>query len=402
MSERLQDVQDLLNLKAIEQQMLDTHKTLEKFIEKSNDEIKAAGTASAETKSAVDRLAEKAIELGDKIADLEQKQAVRFDDKPQRKSPGELLVESDEFKSMLLHQRKSARVEIKTAIVSDYDGGMSQPMVAGDRLNMVWHEPNRQLRIRDILPKGRTTSNTVFFPKEGTFTSAAAVVVGGSPTYIADNVSKPEAALTFTSDSEVVCTIAHWIPVSKQAMDDSAFLAAYVNSRLMYGLKLKEETELLTGTGLLGTISGINTNSTAYAQAESPNLYSTDLDFIADAIRQAQQANYEPNAIILNPRNAWNIYLSKGTDDHYLYANPTAGAPLSLWGKPVVVTNSQTAGTFTVLDTQTFMLVDREDASVSISYEEGNNFTKNMVTVLAEERICLLAFSTSGCIKGTF
>ena len=73
-----------------------------------------------------------------------------------------------------------------------------------------------------------------------------------------------------------------------------------------------------------------------------------------------------------------------------------------LWGMQVVVTNSQTAGTFTVLDPMTFQIFDREDAAVEISYEDSTNFQKNMATIRAEERLALVAYSTSGCIKGTF
>lgn len=403
-NERLDGVQEVLNLKAIEQQMLDTHMTLEKWIEKSTGEIETAGKASQETKAAVDKLAEKSIALGDKIAELEQKQAQRFDNQPQTKSPGELLVESEGFKLMMQHKTKSARVEVKTAIVNDYTGGMSQPLVAGDRLNMVWHEPNRMLRIRDILPKGRTTSNTVFFPKELVFTNSAAEVrnTSVSPIVQADNVTKPESAITFTSDSEVVATIAHFIPVSKQALDDSVFLQSYVNSRLMYGLKLVEETQLLTGTGVTGYISGINTNSTAYAQADSPNLYDQSIEYLRDAKAQAQVNNYEPTVVILHPRDWSDIeLLREASNGQFIVGNPLAQIGSRLWGMDVVVSNSQTAGTFTVLDPNCFMLVDREDASVEISFEDSTNFQKNMATIRAEERLALLCFSILGVIKGT-
>ena len=139
----------------------------------------------------------------------------------------------------------------------------------------------------------------MFFPKENTFTNAAAVVVGGSPTISAENVSKPEAALTFTSDSEEVKTIAHWIPISRQVLDDSTVLQSYVNDRLMYGLKLTEDTQLLNGDGTLGTITGLWASRTAYAQADSPESYTTNLDFIRDAKRQAHVSNYQPDLVIL-------------------------------------------------------------------------------------------------------
>lgn len=399
----LDAAQEVINQLGIEEQMVKTNDSLESFIKKANEELKAAGEVSNETKSAVNALSEKATELGDKLADLEQKQAARFDEKEERKSVGEMFVDSDEFKSFLAHKSRDARFEYKTAIVNDYDGGMSQPLVPGDRMNMIWHEPNRRLRLRDVLPKGRTTSNTVFFPKENTFTNNAAEVrdTTASPIVTADNVTKPESAITFTSDSEVVATIAHWIPVSKQVLDDSPLLSSYIDTRLMYGLKLREDGQLLNGTGLTGYISGINTNSTAYAQADSPHSYSTALDYVADACRQLEQSNYTPQTVVLNPKDFWDIYLSKGTDGHYKYAQPTSGGPLTLWGLDVVVTNTQTAGTITVLDPMAYMLVDRQDAVVEAFEQDSTNVQKNMITIRAEERLALVSFSTSGAVKIT-
>ena len=45
-------------------------------------------------------------------------------------------------------------------------------------------------------------------------------------------------------------TLAHWIPVSRQVLDDAVALQDYINMRLMYGLKLVEENQLLNGNGI--------------------------------------------------------------------------------------------------------------------------------------------------------
>ena len=397
-------VQDVLDIKAVEAQMLKTHEALEGYIEKSNKEIEETKSASAETKQAIDKLSEKAIELGDRLADMEQKQADHYEAADEYKSPGEMLVESEEYKTMILHKRGGARVDVKTAIVNAPSSGMAQPLVAGDRLNRVWHEPNRVLRIRDVLPAGRTSSNYVFFPKENAFTNNAAVVrnTSASPIVAAENVTKPESAITFTSDSEEVVTLAHFIPVSKQALDDSDFLASYVNNRLMYGLKLTEEAQLLNGTGLTGYITGINAGATAYAQADSPHSYDESLEYIRDMKRQAQQSNYEPDVVILNPKDWSDLELKReSSNGQFIMANPHGMIPQMLWGMRVVVSNSQTAGTVTVLDSNTYQIFDREDAAVEISWEDSTNFQKNMATIRAEERLAFVCYSTSGTIKAT-
>ena len=398
----MEHVEQVLDLKAVEAQMLDTHKTLEGFIAKSNQEIEATGKASTETKAAVDKLSEQAIEIADRLAELEQKQSKRFDAEPEAKTPGDALVESDEFKTMMQHKRGGARVEFKTAIVNATPA-MNTPLVAGQRLAGVVAEPNRALRIRDVMQVGRTTSNLIFFAKENVFTNAAAVVRNtASPVVAAENITKPEAALTFTSDQEAVVTIAHFIPVSKQALSDSAFLASYVNSRLMYGLKLTEDDQLLNGTGVTGYITGLNTGATAYAQADSPQSYSTNLDYIRDAKRQCQTSNYEPDVVILNPKDWSDIELQKETGGLYIVGNPLSSLGNSLWGMRVVISNTQTAGTFTVHASQSAQIWDREDANVEISYEDSTNFQKNMATIRAEERLAFTVYNVLGTVKGTF
>ena len=395
-----QTVDQVLDQKAIEAQLLETHRTVKDWIGKSEAEIKDAKSASVETKNAIDKVAEKANELADRLASMEQKAATHYEASVVEKSIGEQVVESEDYKSWMQRKTGTTRVELKTAIVNATPS-MVQPMVAGHRLDRVVKEPDRVLRVLDVLPRGRTSSNYIFFPKENTFTSAAATVVGGSPTVIAENVSKPEAALTFTSDNAEVVTIAHWIPVSKQVLADSAFLSSYVNTRMLYGLNLEIEDEIVNGSGTLGRMTGIYTGRTAYAQAQSPNEYTTRLDYIRDAKRQGQVANYAPTHVLLNPQDWSTIELAKDSQGRYLFSNPQGVATYNLWGMTVIPSNTVTAGTFLVFSPDGAQVWDREDASVTMSYEEGNNFTKNMVTILAEARLALTIYNAGAFIGGT-
>jgi len=405
MNEKAEQVKDTVDLMAVEAQLMKNYDTLDNFIKKSEKELSDAKSVSTETKNAIEKLAEKSVELGDKIADLEQKQAQRFEEKPAPESIGEQFVKSDVYKRAMESKSGTHRLELKTTIVNAYSSGMTQPLVAGDRLNMVWHEPNRPLRIRDVLPTGRTSSNIVWFPKENAFTNNAAHQVAGSPTVQTDETALSESAITSTSDSAQVCTIGHFIPCSLQALADSDFLASYVNNRLLYGLKFKEETELLNGTGLTGTITGINAtaNSTAYAQADSPQSYSRAVDYIRDARRQAEQLNYQPSVVVLNPKNWSDIELTQDTTNQYLqgFSNPASLLPPTIWGMRVVVSNSQTAGTFTVFDPQVFQIFDREDAAVEIGYQNANDFQNLAATIRCYERLAFVCYSASGTIKGT-
>jgi len=188
-----------------------------------------------------------------------------------------------------------------------------------------------------------------------------------------------------------------------QALADSDFLASYVNNRLLYGLAFKVETELLNGTGLTGTITGINAtaNSTAYAQADSPQSYSRAVDYIRDARRQAEQLNYQPSVVILNPKNWSDIELTTETGGMYVWSSPSGLLPPTIWGMRVVVSNSQTAGTFTVMDPQVFQVFDRQAAAVEIGYQNANDFQNLAATIRCYERLAFVCYSASGTIKGT-
>jgi HK97 family phage major capsid protein len=254
--------------------------------------------------------------------------------------------------------------------------------------------------MRDLLAVGRTASNLIEFAKENVFTNNAGPQVAGSPQAF-ENVTKPESAITFTLSTAAVTTLAHWIPVSKQVLADSPMLQAYVNTRLMYGLKLKEDTQIILGTGSNGELPGLYTNRTAYTKT-SPLSFTTRIDVIRDAIRQCQNSEYEPNGIVLHSTDWASVEQAKDTQGRYLFANPQSAAQPMLWGLPVVVSNSITAGTFLVgAFDMAAQLWDREDAMIEIGLN-SDNFTKNMVTILCEERLALTIYRATDLVGGSF
>lgn len=389
----------LVDLKAVEAAMMTKHDELVATIEKATAEAKDAGSVSADTKSTVDGIAEQLNAIGDRIHQIEQKGA-HEQGASEPNDIGSDFIKSDAYKSLTNPQNPAgrARMEMKTAIINAT--GQNQPLVPADRASGIIHEPNRMLRIRDILNATGTNSNLIEFAKENVFTNNAAAQYA-SPAY--ENVTKAESGITFTLASEAVQTIAHWIPASKQVIDDSQQLQGYISGRLTYGLKLKEETQLLLGSGASGQLNGLYTQATAYT-VQSPAL-TNKLDIIREAIKQAQLSEYMPTNIVLNPQDWYEIDVSKvGTsDDRYVVGNPREMSVPRLWGLPVVLSNSITAGTFLLgAFDMGAEIKDRQQSTVEVSRENSDNFVKNMITILAEERIALVVYRPAAFIKGSF
>src|SRR6185503_16067245 len=109
---------------------------------------------------------------------------------------------------------------------------------------------------RDLIPQVRTDSNLIEFTSEATYTNNARPQGDASPGGI-EGETFAESALTFTLSNSAVVTIGHWIPASRQVLSDAGLLQGHISTRLLYGLKLEEEEELLTGNGSAGTLNGI-------------------------------------------------------------------------------------------------------------------------------------------------
>jgi HK97 family phage major capsid protein len=129
----------------------------------------------------------------------------------------------------------------------------------------------------------------------------------------------------------------------------------------------------------------------------------TFLDVLRAAMLQASLANIPPTGIVLNPTDWFKIETTKDTAGAYIIGNPQDGTNPRLWGLPVVETPAMTVDKFLVgafrYGAQIF---DRQDATVEISTEDSDNFRKNLVTILAEERLALAVYNTLAFVKGDF
>lgn len=390
---------DIKNINASLKQVSDQLKAQAETAEK---EIKAHTKLSEETKAKVDELLTKQGELQANLQNAEQKLAMLetsgLGGIEAAKSMGEQFIESEGFQAWAQRPSGNFGMDVKN-VITEGDSSAGD-LIVPQRVPGIKTNPLRRLTIRDLLTWGRTVSNSVEYVRELVYTNSAAPV--------SENPSgtKPESNITFEADQAPVVTIAHWIHASKQVLADVPMLQSYIDGRLRAGLKLKEEDQLLNGSGVGLNIDGIYTQATAYSEPTGANPQKeTLIDRLRLAMLQVALAEYSADGIVLHPTDWANVELTKTSDNAYLWANPRALAGPSLWGLPVVPTTAMTQNTFLTGVFGGGIAVqgwDREDISLSIATQDDRDFVKNMVKLLVEERLALTVFRPSAFVKGNF
>lgn len=366
---------------------------------KYEGQLREAGDVSAKTRDELKSLTQQHKELSDSFTALAQKGFTMA--KPEAvKSIGQEFIGSDAFKSFASGQSGRAKVELKNTVIGE-GGSPANPVDTlnpADRMAGVVGGAFRSLSLLDFIPKGTTTSNLVEYTKEDVFTNDAAETREGA--------AKPESDITFTLVSAPVRTIAHFLKVSKQVMDDAPAVATYIDTRLRHGVLNRLQTQIVNGNGTSPNLAGIlaSGNSTTVTAATGD----TKFDFANKLKYAVVAAEYTPSVYMINPAD-WGAIerIKKGTGDlSYVGADGVVayvnnGLTPTLWGLPVVASNAVPAGTLICAASDAMMLWERTGVVVEAFEQDGDNVQKNLVTIRAEMRGAFSVFRAAAIQKGT-
>lgn len=372
------------NVKALGAELTGKMSAGEKSIGDLKDQVDNALTLMNEAKTRLD--------------EVEQKQArTGSDEVEHQKSLGQQMFESEQFKSYAENPRNGARATLQVKDITSATTaapGSAGALTTPQRQAGIISPPNQMLHIRDLIASGTTNSNSIEYIRETGFTNNAAA-------QSAEGALKAKSDIQFADETSAVRTIAHYIKASRQILDDAAQLESYIGGRLMYGLKLVEDRQLLNGDGLTGNLKGIVPQATAFADAASLADY-TVMDQLRLAMLQAVLAEYPASGHVLNPIDWAIMELSKDKEGRYIIGQPQGTTNPTMWGLPVVSTQAMGVGKFLTgafnMGAQVF---DRQQASIAIATENEDDFVKNMITILCEERLALAVYRPEAFITGT-
>ena len=352
--------------------------------------------------------ADKAQELGAKQADLarelleirQKNEAVPA--KAEAKSVGESFVADKAYTDFVSGAATSARA----VITLDKGDSTSTPTKVGissapDVTSLapsfyagVFGTPNVPQKIEPLIPHIAVTTDSVDYVTVADTIGAEGVAEAGAI---------PESKFTPTLAKANVVNVAHYTKITKQLADDAPALAAYINTKMLYGLQNKVENQIVNGNGTAPQLKGLlATGSYTDASAQltgAKNLF--DLLLLLQGV--AETAAYEPEALVLNPMTWAQLAMEKDSQGRYLLGGPGLAANKSVWGIPVVTSSAVPAGKFIFGNfTQAVTIYDRQQVAVEMTNTNEDDFTHYLYTIRASRRLALAVEVPAGIFAGDF
>ena len=320
---------------------------------------------------------------------------------PYSGSPGSQFIESAEFKAWA-GNGTSAEFEVKdvfttmTAPTTTLGFGHTQR----DTMIPLQH---RTGRVRDLFNAQKTTANLIEYYKVTGLVNAAAGVPERDTTPNPDVFAlKPQSTLNFAPSQAPVRTVAHWEAAHRNVLDDEPQLRGIIDNELLYGLRLVEDAQILSGSGAGENLLGILNTPGIQTQDRGVSADGTNrADAVRKAITKVMLANYEATGVVLHPNDWERIELAKDNEARYLITVGVAvGAEQRLWRLPVVDTPAIADGTALVgafgLGAQ---LYDRAAATIRMAEQHADFFLRNAIVVLAEQRLAMAVKRPESFVK---
>lgn len=363
---------------------------LQAAIDKFEGQLKDKGNVDTEVKGEVRELSEQFKSLSAQMVELAQKQTAAAQVEVKPVSAAEEFVKSEQFKQLVTGNTQRARFEVKNTVTS------GSTTVFPDQKPGIIPGNFAPLSIRSALTSIAVSTNMVNALREASWTNSAAEVSQGA--------AKNESDVTFEQYNVPITTVAHWIKISNQLLADAPAVVAYIETRLRDGLAQRIDAQLLNGNGTSPNLSGLTDsgNFTAYT--------ATSDDLLVDAINRAKYALWAtgnaPDTVIVNPADWGALERTRetytGGAGEYLYGMPGMAAGMNPFGVNVVLSNNMAAGKFLIGALRTSaVLYNRSGAVIEMGYV-NSDFTQNLITIRAEERLGLGVERPAGLLYGNF
>lgn len=302
------------------------------------------------------------------------------------KSTGRFEMELKDVHASKIHQKSSITLD-------NSDGSI----VPADYRPGIVHDPDRQVHVRQFLQTASTNSNNVPFVFEDDYTDGTDITGEGS--------LKPESTAELVLKNAPVVKIAAHMKVAEEQLEDVAGLSGYLTTRGTTKYRLKEDSQLLYGTGSNGQLEGLTVAASDYSRVLSNSTASNEYDVLLDAIAQLAGREFVASGIMMNPVDWYNLLRAKDTGGNYILPDAVrfGVSPAQVDGVPIIRNTAIEAGDFLVANfAQMATLYDRRGVNVRFYDQNEDDAIKNLVTIVIEGRLALPIYLPTAGVYGDF
>ena len=245
--------------------------------------------------------------------------------------------------------------------------------------------PPAEPHIRNYMARGATNSNSVRYVQ---MTRGE-----GGVGMVAEAGLKPQMDYDLTLADAPVRKIAGHIRISDEMLDDIPFLSTLLAVQGLEDLMLKEDAQILYGTGTGEDLKGISVYTQAALalgtfRVATPNLY----DILIALRLQVRKKKYRVSAAMISPVQWAVMQTLKDTQGRYLFpdlqVNPNQ--PVNIAGMTVVENLAVADGDIFVGNFASgAYLLDRKQSTIKYFDQDRDNAIKNLITIVIEERVAL-------------
>lgn len=256
----------------------------------------------------------------------------------------------------------------------------------------------RELTYAQAVSVGSLGGNTAFWIEE--------TDEEGTPIMVAEAATKIQLDVQYVEKTAKAKKIAVFTKVSTELMADIPQLITMIENNLMKRLDIALETQLFTGNNVGQNLNGLKTLATTFAagalalKVDNAN----ELDVFEAIALQVKIAFGTAECLFINPSSMAKIKLLKDSTGRPIWKDyVTTNGMMEVSGMKIVESTAVTADEFMGGDTKVMNYLIRSETSIEIGLD-GNDFTKNLKTLLLEKRVVQFASANdvATIVKGDF
>ncbi len=293
-------------------------------------------------------------------------------------------------------KEKHLSIEVKATQTSADIGSNSMGTVLPD----IGQIPVRKAVIEPLFPAVNTNSETIYYYDQNTVVRDAKNVAGCAS-------SSHNTKVTWQRYNISMTKVRDFVDICLDMLEDYAYVAGEIRNLIETSVTLKVDLQTLKGTGADAEMASVDLAASEFSAAntlddtieawtgkvQEPNIFDLTIAMASQIVALGEDNSYMPNVAVWNTLDKYKSMLVKDKNNNYLlppFVVKVGNTEYTIDDMKVVTSPICTANTCYVFDSTKGTLYNRRGITVEMSYENNDNFEREIVTTKAYRRMNLL------------